>query len=266
MIRVLMIDLGETLIHNNEVFPHVYEALETLSKFEASKGKPLEICLVSDFDMPASPAKSKVEAIFREYVSLLDQVGLKKFFEPVKKRVTLSTHAGVSKPDRRIFEVALERMGLSADLNECLFITENAEHIAACRKYGMKTLRFDASGSPTADFSDWAEAPLLVARAATPKNAHNLELALKTYLSLEHGLDLVMMESEAGGRFYGRAKKLFPVAGRTRSAEQKIHVSLPVQVAVELDEKGRIKSVDSTQPDEDEIEEAAHYVRTLEKH
>src|SRR5438105_11305496 len=129
MIKFLMLDLGDTLVHNDTVFPHVTEALEALKSFETLEGKPLALCLVSDFNMPMLPiTKEKIDAIFHQYISILNHMGLKEFFEPVERHVTLSTHAGVFKPDRHIFEVAISRLGQPGELDECLFITENAQH------------------------------------------------------------------------------------------------------------------------------------------
>ena len=112
MIRVALFDLGLTLVDSlNRPFPHVKEALQTIQSFTTAKGKPLLLGLVSDFDMPAPPATpAKIAAIFDRYLAVLDQTGLRSFFEPVQRRVTLSTHAGVFKPDRKIFETALRRL------------------------------------------------------------------------------------------------------------------------------------------------------------
>src|SRR5262245_14297475 len=122
MIRVLMFDLGMTLLDaNDHPFPHVTDTLSALAS------RPIKSCLISDFDMTLTPSVA-----MRRYVAILDAAGLRSFFEPVAKRVTLSNHAGVSKPNRKIFEKALQRLGASSvPFSECLFITENAAHIEA---------------------------------------------------------------------------------------------------------------------------------------
>ncbi len=164
MIRVLMLDLGDTLVHGDTPFPGVPEALEAIGDLTTTAGEPLATCLVSDFLMPPVPAKPpQIADRFKTYVDELETMGLKLFFEPVEERATLSTHVGVNKPDCRVFQMALLRLGSSARLDECLFITENPSHITACQNRGMKTLRFDASGSRAADFSDWSAAPALIA-------------------------------------------------------------------------------------------------------
>jgi len=95
--------------------------------------------------------------------------------------VTLSTHAGVNKPDRRVYELALERLGAGAALADCLSITEDAGHVAACRRLGMQALRFGA------DFDDWSVAPLLVRHVIDPTSAHNTGLALGVWLAAHDG-------------------------------------------------------------------------------
>lgn len=163
MIRVLMLDLGETLIDKQrKVYPHVPEALEALKGIETETGEHLRLCLVSDYEKPT--AEKSVDMLFNEYVGLLKDLNLAQFFEPVEQHVTLSTQAGVRKPDPKIFELAIKRLGVTASFDQCLFITEHKGHIAECRDMGMKTLRFIEPGVEKADFSDWSKAPQLVAQ------------------------------------------------------------------------------------------------------
>jgi hypothetical protein len=73
MIRVLMLDLGDTLVHDRNVFLHAREALEAIASFETAAGEPLATCLVSDYHMPSPPAtQEKIEGIFQEFISILD--------------------------------------------------------------------------------------------------------------------------------------------------------------------------------------------------
>ena len=128
MIRVVMFDLGETLVDaNRRPFPHVREALTALGGFRTADSGPLSSCLVSDYTMVVPPiTRDKIRPVFEEYIAILDATALREFFEPVDERVTLSTHVGVGKPDRAVFEMALHRLRSKATLQECLFITENA--------------------------------------------------------------------------------------------------------------------------------------------
>ena len=91
--------------------------------------------------------------------------GCASSFEPVERHVTLSTQAGVNKPDRRIYELALTRLGTDATLGDCLSITENAEHVAACRALGMQALQFGVA------FTDWSQAPQLVRSLIDPADS-----------------------------------------------------------------------------------------------
>ena len=266
MIRILMLDLGDTLTDGSVVFPHVKDALEAISDFEAEDGNLLLSCLVSDSRMPTPPpTNQKINAIFREYVSMLDDLGLEEFFQPVEQRATLSAHAGVSKPDRRIFEVAIGRLGVTAGLDECLFITERADHITACRGLGMEALQFGVAGAQQADFSDWSEAPLLISHIVNPDSDANREAALKVNLASKHDMEVISMGAKSkDGRIRGRAKKLHPIPDPKQGEDQSIYVPLPVDVEVTLNKKGRVRSVESSEPDPEIVEETKHYVHTLE--
>lgn len=268
MIRVLIFDLGDTLVRGESLFPYAHEALEAISRFETAGGDPLDLCLVSDFDMPTPPSTpQKVESIFAKYTSILDGLDLKGFFEPVNRRVTLSAHAGVFKPDRRIFEKAVERLGNNARLNECLFITENKEHITACRKLGMAALRFNPAEPEEGDFQDWSEAPLLIAQAIAPDSFFDMQLALKLRLSTAYEMELVTIDrGSTKDHILGRAKAWHPVTVATAGCSESVLVPIPVNVEIEMDEKGRIRSVESDKPDLETLAESAHFIKSLREH
>jgi FMN phosphatase YigB (HAD superfamily) len=151
MIRVILLDLGGTLVRENplQVWPHVPQALIFLNSLSTPAGDPIAVCLVSNF----RPSPEELEAFTNQYIGLLDTLNLRQYFEPVATRVTLSTHTMTWKPDRRVFELAIRRSGTAAELHECLLITEDSEHIAAARTLGMHTLQF------MVDFQDWNESP-----------------------------------------------------------------------------------------------------------
>jgi FMN phosphatase YigB (HAD superfamily) len=184
MVTVVLFDLGDTLVDGSRAFPHVPETLSAVSRFKAA-GEPLQFALVSDFTMAGAPDPDAVAAIFAEYLDLLDDFGLRGFFTPAERRVTLSTHAGVMKPDRRVYELALSRLGGGASLTDCLSVTENAEHIVACRAMGMRTLRFGV------DFTDWAEFPLLLRRLLDLADEHNTAIAVGLWLGAHTDVRLV---------------------------------------------------------------------------
>jgi hypothetical protein len=260
-----MFDLGQTLIDGaDQPFPHVKEALRAISGFTTERGSALRSCLVSDFNMATPPVTAaKVNGLFNEYLSVLDGTGLRSFFEPVKKRVTLSTHAGVFKPDRRIFEKALQRLGASSvPLEDCLLITENADHVRKVRRQlRMKALQFQV------DFDDWAEAPELIAHLVTPNQFANAAAALKEHLA-EHGVDLVSAEpgdDEDSARVHGQVWRAVSVPGFEDL--QDVQIAIPVEGTVSRKKKNSSKKIEElAQPSEDQVAEAVSYVKSLATH
>jgi hypothetical protein len=265
MVRILMLDLGDTLANDHGVFPHVLDALTAISSFETVAGEQLPMCLISDYHMPATPGE--IDVLFEDYLNDLERLGLRAFFEPVTRHVTLSTHAGVRKPARRIFEMAIERLGMAVNLTECLFITENAQHIAACKRYAMQTLQFGPVGTAGVDFSDWSEAPLLVAHIVAPGNRQNLEVALNTQLAVREHLHLLSLEpGTTADRIRGRAKVWHPVHGQQLGAADGIHVEITIPVTIQLDSRGRIEAVERGAPAHEAVAEATHFVESLATH
>lgn len=264
MIRVIMLD-GDPLFKDDRVLPHVPDALEVLPKFE-TQGKPsLVLSLVSNYEMPTPPVNPrKINAIFQKYVAILDRLQLNELFEPVELRVTLSTHAGVFEPDPRFFKKAIQRLRLRIDLNECLFISSDAEHIKACRSLGMTALLFDTTGK--GDFGDWADAPLLIARLVNPASILNMTLALQLPLATAYDVQLIRLnDRQSTNVVHGIGKKLFPVPLKKRRAStETIEVPFTVQVNISFDKHGKIRGVKTDQPTAEAIAESADYVETLE--
>ncbi|HZI49228.1 MAG TPA: hypothetical protein VFD75_15645 [Pyrinomonadaceae bacterium] len=251
MIRVIMLD-GDALIADGKVMPHVPEALDVLTKFEPAARASLVVSLVSDYEMPTTPVTPrKVNTIFRKYVAMLDELRLKEFFEPVELRVTLSTQAGVFKPDARLFKKAIQRLRLRAGLDECLSVGNNAEQVKACRALGMSALLLD----------DWAQAPLLIARVVSPASAFNLRLALQLPLATTYDVQLVRLDdAQSRNVIHAIGKKLFPVPLKTETIE----VPFTVQLDISFDKQGKIRDVKTDQPTAEAIAESADYVETLE--
>jgi beta-phosphoglucomutase-like phosphatase (HAD superfamily) len=265
MIRVLMLDLGETLIHGEFPLPHVLEALAALRQFETASGDLLAMCLVSDFKMPEPPATpAKINALFLEYLNILEHSRLKDYFEPVERCVTLSMHAGVFKPDRKIFETAIERLGVLATLEDCLFITENVDHIKACGKLHMKTIAFGEQGSADG-FDDWALGPMLIARLIAPSSHKDTELALKVSLAAEYRMDLVSATPVRSPRdaINARVKVWHALDDPSLGELNGVHVELPADAEIDLDARGAIQSVRQAKPAGDVVAEATQYVRGL---
>jgi FMN phosphatase YigB (HAD superfamily) len=254
--RVLLLDLGETLIHGTTVLPHVREALEALTDFKADNGKPLQLALVSDTEMPAPPpTAAKIKPIFDQYVETLDALVLRRFFEPVSKHATLSAHAGVLKPDRKVFALAIKRLGMTAKLSECVFVTENAEHVRHCRDVlGMKALQFGR------DFTDWSEGPLRLSTLVAPGTV-NLEAALRPWAAANE-LEGVTVVEEDPGVVFAQAQMWVPLRGADLGEAEGVHVLLPVRVDLRADAQGRI-TPRAGKPSREDLKEAASYVKGL---
>jgi FMN phosphatase YigB (HAD superfamily) len=66
MIKVVMFDLGDTLIDaNDHPFPHVADALTAIAGFKTAEGNPLKSCLVSDFAMAPVPDEARTSTSSR---------------------------------------------------------------------------------------------------------------------------------------------------------------------------------------------------------
>jgi len=268
MVRVVMFDLGLTLIDSsNRPFPHVKDALTAISSFTSSNGKPLLSCLISDFTMPAPPpTTAKINAIFKDYLAMLDGTGLRPFFEPTTKRVTLSTQAGVLKPERKIFEIALQRLGTTAKLEDCLFVTEASGHIRTAReKLKMQTLQFQPpAGKP--GFSDWAQAPGLIANLVAPHQFSNAQAAVKAHLAAQ-GIELDSAEPlSRPGAMKIAAKSWHPISVPEFDDLRDVLVSVPVEGEITRGPEGQVESVNVRKPSTAEIDEVTSFVRSLATH
>lgn len=144
--RVVLFDLGDTLEHNDELLPGARETLAAIQAMKDDQGNTPVLALVSDFFEAVEPGD--VTRFRNMYYTLLEDLGIKSFFEPVAERVTLSTEIGVMKPDEKIFRAAAEKISRSLHFHNIIFITENAAHVAAARALGMIALHL---GAPDGD-------------------------------------------------------------------------------------------------------------------
>lgn len=142
--RVVLFDLGNTLEHRGALLPGALETLGGIRDTLDPEGRPAVLALASDFDMPASP--DCVPEIRRQYFGIIERLGIRTFFEPVERRVTLSTEVGVFKPDRRVFQAVTAKLGGGVTFGDIIFITENGAHVAAARQLGLRAVHFKGPG------------------------------------------------------------------------------------------------------------------------
>jgi putative hydrolase of the HAD superfamily len=125
MIKALIFDLGNTLISEEDgsVFPH---ALEVLTRLK-NKYKLALITNTQYDDL------KKIQEILRG-------AQLDEFFE----EIIVSKDVGISKPNPRIFEIALEKLGVNP--NEAVMIGNTiSTDIFGGNKVGMRTVLFQLS-------------------------------------------------------------------------------------------------------------------------
>jgi putative hydrolase of the HAD superfamily len=63
-----------------------------------------------------------------------------KKFEDVFDAMIISAEVGVAKPDARIYQIALEKLGVSA--SESVFVDDFQENVAGAHAFGMQTVHF----------------------------------------------------------------------------------------------------------------------------
>ena len=136
--KVVLFDLGDTLEHNDVLLPGAVETLTAVCQLRDENEQSLGVGLVSDFDMPNTPAD--IPSIRQQYLTILENLQIRQFFEPVDQRVTLSTEVGVFKPDRRIFRAALDKFDRALSFKNAMFVTENAAHVKAARRLEMRAV------------------------------------------------------------------------------------------------------------------------------
>ena len=261
MIRVVMLDLGGTLEDGTRPFPGVPQSLAALERFVTAAGDPIEYCLVSDFDLAVPFTPENIARRFAEYLEILDGLGLRTFFEPVEKRITLSTHANVLKPDRRVFETALQRLGSNAGLEACLFVTENAAHIDAARSLAMQALRFGHAHGPDT-FDSWPDGLVLIAQKIAPGDPRNLQIALEVLGATQDIENISLIDATPDG-LLANANAWLPLAGDGPHALGNLSVQFPVTIRVTGIAEGEPKIAIAKGPSEEDKQEALVYVESL---
>jgi FMN phosphatase YigB (HAD superfamily) len=172
--RVILFDLGDTLEfetqeHKDVLLPGALEMLMAVQALQDTEGAHPALALISDFDDRDNTGEiagttAQIKLFRKQYLKLLAALGLDFFFEPHAERVTLSIEAGVRKPDKKIFRMAIDKIHAGLPFHDVIFITENAEHIAEARKMGITGIKFRAPGQQTGDVSSLSELMPLIKR------------------------------------------------------------------------------------------------------
>lgn len=147
--KVVLFDLGDTLEHEDSLLPGAAETLATLADLRDQTGRRVVLALVSDFTMPSRP--EELPSIQHEYVKILEKLGIRRYFEPIRERITLSSEVGVHKPDPAVFERVLAKLGMGLTYRDLVFVTENREHVRAARALGMRGVHFQGPGQTSGE-------------------------------------------------------------------------------------------------------------------
>ena len=265
MIDVAFFDVDETLLHLGKPMPGVLDALNAIVQLNSASGHPLLMGVVFNNVMPSQPVTETevlaIEAQFRKTV--LEPSGLANFFDPFETKATISSRVGISMPNRGVFENALVRLHSSAALDECLFITAEASHLSECKGYGMIPIRFGSDVPGIRCFSNWCDAPLLLANVVAPDNMQNVAIAIAPALASHHGLKAFASTNIHGKLIHGRAKQLFQLNDPRLGALDGIYVERSAEVTVEITSQGSLGNVQTAEPGPDEISDAVNFVHTL---
>ncbi|MEI8368254.1 MAG: hypothetical protein WCJ31_07450 [Planctomycetia bacterium] len=273
MIRILMFDVGNTLVKESDraLFPGVLGALKAIDGLKtASGGSPIR-CLVSNFPATLPVPADRLNATLHDFCQLLPKE-LTALFEPVEKAVTLSAYVGVAKPAREFFTTAIVRLGVSADLNECVLITEQHDHVVRCKELGMSAVQFGGHMFPApggTDFTDWSEAPGLMAQLLTPVGAApalaNVEIAVRARLAATHPhLENVQVNPpDKPGAYPFKASAVVPLEDPALGDLNGLHVDFGVSGIARVNGTGRVTASDGAQVDAEAVTEAKHLVQGL---
>ena len=109
-VSVVMFDLGRTLEIDETLLPGAEQTLQAVSNMIDPNCVPVALTLVSDWTLPTEPEEAERDR--RRYYELLEKIGLREFFEPVERMVTISSEVGVYKPDSAIFRAGLDKIAL----------------------------------------------------------------------------------------------------------------------------------------------------------
>lgn len=148
-VKLVLFDLGNTLESGGVLLPGAMETLHAVASFRMEGQPAPALGLLSDFHMPRQP--QDVAAIQQQYYDLLDDLGIREFFEPVAQHVTLSTEVGVFKPEAAMFRAAASKLSPDLDFKDVLFITENRNHVLAARLLGLVAVHLRGPGQSDAD-------------------------------------------------------------------------------------------------------------------
>ncbi len=123
-------DLGDTLIYldsNNQRKRYA----DTLDALQILHERGYRLGLLSD-----QPSGTTVQQVYVQ----LEGLGLAAYIENDLITISSEIPGNVRKPNKPIFDLALQKAGYSAASDQSIFVTETASHIQAARGYGWRAI------------------------------------------------------------------------------------------------------------------------------
>lgn len=130
MLKVVLVDLVDTLVVGSAPAPAAAEALAVLAELDTADGQPLRVAVLGD-----AP----------DAVAVVDEAGLRRYVEPAS-----ATAFGPAPT------------ALGAEPADCLAITADAGRAAQARAAGLAAVCLGV------DVPDWSGVPAVVARLVDP--------------------------------------------------------------------------------------------------
>ena len=113
----------------------LYRNERTLEWMKSLKSRGFKIGILTN--MPPLFAKEHFRSVFADFIALSDAL-------------VISGEEGIVKPDRRIYDLLRERIGLPAET--LLFVDDVEKNVAGARAAGWQAIRFVANDQVEADF------------------------------------------------------------------------------------------------------------------
>lgn len=122
-------DLGNTLVQKIDDQHRLYsDASETL---KALYDRGYRIGVLSNLEG---------DVTVQDVYEFLKECGIEPYIEYDLITISCELPGNILKPDKRIFDLALKKSGLLKAGDECIFVTEEMEHILAARSYGWRAI------------------------------------------------------------------------------------------------------------------------------
>lgn len=256
-IKLILFDLGGTLVHDSARLPYVREALMVISRFSTSSGEKVKLGVVCEGRSRPEPGIDRSE----EFAGLLKATALDEFFRPLARSVTVWSGARGMQPDHSVFAVAAQHWGTTPQ--ETLFVGASLTSLRDVSHYGPAIVGFGTPQPGVPSFSTWLEGPTRIAHIITPAQDRNFEKALAFQLQLTRGISNFKCLFKEHGIFRGRGSQLMPLHDSALKNLNGVYSSITSDVAVTCDADGNIVSVQTPAPTKADLDEAILHVLNL---